>query len=148
MFLFSPNPYTRRRQQAVAGLAAVSGVVVALTLVSSLRSRPRPSAPKTVALDPASFGQVALSPDGTRQVELRSGHVVLRDRQTQLPVAVFSENNIKGARFTPGGNDVLVHVLKQRVVPGQELAQLTDHVIVLDPVTGQKKGEGPYTLTR
>jgi hypothetical protein len=148
MFSFSPNPYTRRRQLLVTALAAASGVVVALTLVSSLRNRPRLIASKTVALDPASFGTVALSPDGTRQVELRSGHVVLRDRQTQLPVAIFSENNIKGARFTPGGSEVLIHVLKQRVVPGQELAQLTDHVVVLDPITGQKKGEGPYTLTR
>lgn len=148
MFSFSPNPYTRRRQQLATGLAAVSGITLALVLGSPLRLRPRAVAPRPNLLSTASFGQVALSPDGTREVAFKGGQVVLRDRNTGKPLALYRDSSIQGVRFTPGGSDVLVHVLRMRRVPGQALAQLSDHVMVLDPITGQKKGEGPYTLTR
>jgi hypothetical protein len=152
MFSFSPNPYTRRRQLLATGLAAVSGITMALllgsTLLSTLRLRSRAVASRPHLVSTASFGQVALSPDGTREVRFKGGQVVLWDRNAGKPLALYRDSSIQGVRFTPGGTEVLVHVLKMRRVPGQELAHLSDHVMVLDPITGQKKGEGPYTLTR
>ena len=145
--MFSPNPYTRRRQQAITAIAALSGIAAALLLVNLPQLPKRSVAPKqTIAL--ASFGQVALSPDGTRQIEFKAGQVVLRDRATQQPLAIFKDVNIKGVRFTPGGSEILLHTLQAQNTPGSALPVLADHVIVLDPITGQKKGEGPFILTR
>ena len=145
--MFSLNPYTRRRQQVATLVAALSGILIALLIVSLPRPAQRLREKKS-ELALSSFGRVALSPDGRRQVEFRGGQVVFRDRATQQPLAVFTENSIQGVRFTPGGSDVLLHVLRSQKTPGTQLPKLSDHVIVLDPLTGQKKGEGPFTLTR
>nr|WP_309691802.1 hypothetical protein [Armatimonas sp.] len=145
--MFSINSYTRRRQQVVALVAALSGVLVAV-LLGSLPRQAQHLRPRPKEISRASFGRIALSPDGTRQVELIGGHVIFRDRATQQLLAVYTDNNIKAVRFTPGGSEVLIHVLRTQKTPGTELLQLSDHVIVLDPLTGQKKGEGPFTLTR
>lgn len=147
--MLSSNPYTRRRQLWTIALACSSvalslGVFVRLARLSPRRT----AAAAPLTIPQASFGRVALSPDGTRQVELSEGQIVVRDSTNQKPLAIHRESNIQGVRFTPGGSDILVHVLQKRTVPGQELAQLTDRVVVLDPVTGNKKGEGPYRLTR
>lgn len=145
--MFSTNPFTRRRQQLATGLTVVSGITLALLVVSGLRLRVGHRS-DAITVPKASFGHVALSPDGTRQVEFKGNRVILRDHNTQQPIAVFDSNNIQGVRFTPGGSDVLIHVLQKSNQPGQELAQLTDQVVVLDPISGKKKGEGPYTITR
>jgi hypothetical protein len=151
MDMFSTNPYTRRRQQVVTGFASISGIVVVLCLASALRARPAlPAAvtPTVTEVERDSFGRIALSPDGTRQAELSGGQVILRDRQTQRPLAIFTQNNVKGVRFTPGGSELLVHLLRKQSVPGSELEMVSDYVVVLDPLTGSKRGEGSYTIRR
>ena len=146
--MFSPNPYTRHRQQKATALFVASGVLAAVSVSHSLLPADQPVPVAYPLVSSASFGRVALSHDGTRQVEFSGQRVVFRDRTTQQPLALYNFNNIQGVRFTPDGNDVLIHVLRTRRAPGTELALLSDDILVLDPATGKVKDDGPYTLTR
>jgi len=52
--MFSTNPFTRRRQQVMAALVAVSGIASALALVGITQHRPQPTvfAPREAASGP------------------------------------------------------------------------------------------------
>ena len=146
--MFSDNPFTRRRQQLATGLTAVSGVLAATSALALLRHASRPPVPRIHRESALSFSHLAVSPDGLVQAELHQGQVVLRDRASHNPIALVSASNVQGVSFTPGGDNLLVHTLQTTRSNQGGLLALSDHVVVLDPRTGQKKGEGPLTLTR
>jgi hypothetical protein len=143
--MFSTNPYTRRRQQKTAALFVVSGVLAAVGLVQALRAQPAlrhlPQLRHTtqrVTPNLASFGRVALSPDGTREVEFKGDTVYLRDRKTQLLIGMRTVGTAQGVRFSPDGKELLVHQLLIQRQPGAAMGTLSDQIRVLDGFTAQE----------
>lgn len=134
--MFSPNPYTRRRQQLTASLAAISGVAMVLLLLRGMPLSPPaagalPTAPQARP-DLASFGRVALAPGGEYQVELVGRQVRLREVATQSLMAVQEVPNAQALRFSPDGKEILVHVLRL------QSTKLTDDIVRLDGLTGTR----------
>ena len=148
--MFSPNPYTRRRQQKATVVFVASGVIAAVGISKALRT-PRPSATLTKqAFSVASFGAITVSPDQQWQAELRTdGTIVIRQRHNLEPRAIVTLANSKGIRFSPDSTALLVHTLQflpQEGARVRKLRKLEDHLLVLEPATGKLKTDNTYTL--